>query len=1011
MADAPNLPISENLNTKNGNFICGVVEGFYGRPWTTEQRKELFQKMKKWGMDSYVYAPKDDYKHRAYWRELYTVEEAEHLTSLITAAREQNIKFYYALSPGLDITYSNVKEILALKRKLEQVSQFGCDAFALLFDDIEPEMSEADKEVFQSFAHAQVSVTNDIYQHLGQPKFLLCPTQYCATRAVPNVTNSEYLNTLGSKLAQEIEIMWTGPKVISRVLTKESIQEITDVLRRPPVIWDNLHANDYDQKRVFLGPYSGRSPDLIPKLRGVLTNPNCEYGANFVAIHTLAQWSRCNVDGQRDLTLNDSVSADIKLETETEDGMSGEDVPLTLSANMYHPRQALRNAITEWLPEFSRHKNAWGPIAKPQPAVAIAPVPIIPSINTCMSLTTSTTTTNTATTSVMVATTPVVNTTQLQALAEVSANESLINPLPGPVMNSLVSPTKVICNEAIPNPITPAPIPVKVIAENELPPPNITILNGSSKDLDGKAENDKTDVSNESSLSPSEPMDCNSTPNISPAHNPKNADSSDDVAMSEVSLSSGTGSASSSLPLSDAMLVENPPQEIENERKQSDQLTVEDLQLLCDLFYLPFEHGGQGLQILQEFNWLKSNAQVVINANRAAENTDCKNAPEAQEWRMRAEKMNEMTVGINRLLQRLSMCNNRELLHDLHSYAWDIRGVISLLNSYIKWLAGGHFPSSMPSYTQGTYTCTHHQRVEFLFLVYFSCFCRYFSFLSSSTRRVFCRALFFKCIVFFFTLGFSKGWKETFMSGDQEPWVFRGGLTADLQRLIPVDSGNDLFVYKAPDVPSCKVYTVRPYLASDEDSVYSICTRTCKDGLEDCHPYPEKYKHLHADRIVGPYVAFHPEFCIVVQDECEVVGYACAALDYKKFRVKQELAWIPEMCAKYGKLEDAENNSELSKFAKEGIGYFHKFADEPTLNNISQSSSMVCSLLPSVLDQSVGKQLVTCLLAALRANGSFGVHVIVNAADSYTHSFYGKLGFSENTSQVIPGKIVMARSF
>ena len=33
-------------------------------------------------MDSYLYAPKDDYKHRAYWRELYTVEEAEHLTGI-----------------------------------------------------------------------------------------------------------------------------------------------------------------------------------------------------------------------------------------------------------------------------------------------------------------------------------------------------------------------------------------------------------------------------------------------------------------------------------------------------------------------------------------------------------------------------------------------------------------------------------------------------------------------------------------------------------------------------------------------------------------------------------------------------------------------------------------------------------------------------------------------------------------------------------------------------------------
>lgn len=93
---------------------------------------------------------------------------------------------------------------------------------------------------------------------------------------------------------------FSGGKVISRVLTVESIEEVTEVLRRPPVIWDNLHANDYDQKRVFLGPYQGRSPDLIPKLRGVVTNPNCEFWANFIAIHTLAQWSHCNGDGDRE---------------------------------------------------------------------------------------------------------------------------------------------------------------------------------------------------------------------------------------------------------------------------------------------------------------------------------------------------------------------------------------------------------------------------------------------------------------------------------------------------------------------------------------------------------------------------------------------------------------------------------------------------------------------------------------------------------------------------------------
>ena len=57
-------------------FMCGVVEGFYGRPWTSEQRRRLFQRMNKMGMDTYLYAPKDDCKHRMYWRDLYTVEEA-----------------------------------------------------------------------------------------------------------------------------------------------------------------------------------------------------------------------------------------------------------------------------------------------------------------------------------------------------------------------------------------------------------------------------------------------------------------------------------------------------------------------------------------------------------------------------------------------------------------------------------------------------------------------------------------------------------------------------------------------------------------------------------------------------------------------------------------------------------------------------------------------------------------------------------------------------------------------
>ncbi|MEQ2285630.1 hypothetical protein AMECASPLE_033895 [Ameca splendens] len=81
----------------------------------------VFPREQKWGLNTYLYAPKDDYKHRMYWRELYSPEEAEQLVALISAAENNQVEFIYAISPGLDITFSNPKEVASLKRKLDQV--------------------------------------------------------------------------------------------------------------------------------------------------------------------------------------------------------------------------------------------------------------------------------------------------------------------------------------------------------------------------------------------------------------------------------------------------------------------------------------------------------------------------------------------------------------------------------------------------------------------------------------------------------------------------------------------------------------------------------------------------------------------------------------------------------------------------------------------------------------------------------------------------------------------------
>jgi protein O-GlcNAcase/histone acetyltransferase len=125
---------------------------------------------------------------------------------------------------------------------------------------------------------------------------------------------------------------------------------------------------------------------------------------------------------------------------------------------------------------------------------------------------------------------------------------------------------------------------------------------------------------------------------------------------------------------------------MESERKEEEedyQLGVDDLCLLCDLFYLPFEHGPQGMQLLQEFNWLKLNAHLV--ASNPSKPTAA-GSPEVKEWHHRAEKFDAMSRALNRLFTRLTYINNRELLYELYPYVWDMRGVVALLNSYVKWL-------------------------------------------------------------------------------------------------------------------------------------------------------------------------------------------------------------------------------------------------------------------------------------------------------------------------------------
>uniref|UniRef100_A0A6B2FXJ4 protein O-GlcNAcase n=1 Tax=Myxobolus squamalis TaxID=59785 RepID=A0A6B2FXJ4_MYXSQ len=272
-------------------LMYGVVEGFYGTPWSTFQRQKLFYTMNKQNLNTYIYAPKDDEKHRKNWRIFYDQTECNNILNLIESARAQHINFVYVISPGLDIVYSSQSDREILKQKIEQVIALGASGVGLFLDDIEPELLEQDAILYESFSHAHVDITNYIYDAVGRPKiFVFCPTEYCSSRAKPSLGTSNYLHRLGECLHENIIIMWTGPRVVSRAIPRDHIKEVCKVLKRKPLIWDNLHANDYDKHQIFLGPFSNRPLSLFPHIKGFVLNPNCQYELNFIPILSFSFW-------------------------------------------------------------------------------------------------------------------------------------------------------------------------------------------------------------------------------------------------------------------------------------------------------------------------------------------------------------------------------------------------------------------------------------------------------------------------------------------------------------------------------------------------------------------------------------------------------------------------------------------------------------------------------------------------------------------------------------------------
>jgi hyaluronoglucosaminidase len=274
----------------------GIVEGFFGPLWSMTHRKALFKFGAARGMNTYLYAPKDDPYHRERWTEAYPRDQWQALLQLIRQAQAQQIDFVYGFHPGKGLCFSDKKPVRTLLAKARRFYDAGVTTFAVLFDDIPSNLEfDRDRKHFrQSLARAEGSWLEEI--QAAQPgkwrdvEWWICPSYYTADPLLARIFGPfepDFLEILGEYLPANVACFWTGPSVVSKSISLSQAQKIAAPLKHRLLLWDNYPVNDLSMRdELHLGPLQGRDPKLPRAVYAYLSNPLLQENLSFIPLAT-----------------------------------------------------------------------------------------------------------------------------------------------------------------------------------------------------------------------------------------------------------------------------------------------------------------------------------------------------------------------------------------------------------------------------------------------------------------------------------------------------------------------------------------------------------------------------------------------------------------------------------------------------------------------------------------------------------------------------------------------------
>lgn len=245
----------------------GVFEIFFGPSWSMEERVNWADHLAHNGLGFYLYGPKADHNLRKAWREPWPEEYLTLIGILAGEFRMRGVRFGVAISPfGVDFPVSSSVKA-DLRAKISLLSRAGVDFFGLFFDDMKSG---------EFLADMQLQLLQEVLS-ISQKQIIFCPSYYSTDPILDKVFGARptnYLQTLGKEIPSSVDILWTGPKVISPEITEEHLLEVAETLGRKPFVCDNLFANDGPKNCKFLKLKEfNRKPGVLAGSAGWGINP------------------------------------------------------------------------------------------------------------------------------------------------------------------------------------------------------------------------------------------------------------------------------------------------------------------------------------------------------------------------------------------------------------------------------------------------------------------------------------------------------------------------------------------------------------------------------------------------------------------------------------------------------------------------------------------------------------------------------------------------------------------